>query len=248
MAEYRWNLEEAAAGYDAGAQLVHPFYVAVQDAILSVLAERKPLDLIVDLGGGSGRLLERCLDRWPGVKGVLIDQSPPFLDLARKRLARFVDRVAFHQSTLQADWPALLPVAPDAIVSTSAIHHLEPAEKRDLYARCAAALVPSGVLINGDEIRDPDEAVYRAAVEKWAVHMRELAASGQVSTAMADALLKWRERNVDRFDEPRKSGDDCHETVAVQLEYFRAAGLTNVRTTWQADMWVVMVGERSGEW
>lgn len=243
MAEYRWNQQEAAAGYDAGAQLVHPFYVAVQDAILAVLAERPPLTLIVDLGGGSGKLLERCLDRWPDAHAVLVDQSPPFLDLARHRLARFGDRVTFHESTLQGDWPAVLPAAPDAIISTSAIHHLEPAEKRDLYTRCAGVLAPGGVLINGDEIRDPDDATYLAAVTKWAEHMKVLAASGQVSEAMADALLKWRQRNVERFNEPRKSGDDCHETIATQLDYFRTAGLTNARTTWQQDMWAVMVGE-----
>jgi tRNA (cmo5U34)-methyltransferase len=244
MAEYRWNQQEAAAGYDAGAHLVHPFYIAVQDAILTVLAERLKLELIVDIGGGSGRLLERCLDRWPAVRAVLIDQSPPFLDLARNRLSRFADRVTFFESKLQDDWIRHLPAAPDAIVSSSAIHHLEPNEKRDLYARCAGALAPGGVLINGDEIRDPDDATYFAAVKKWAEHMRELAASGQVSEAMADALLKWRQRNVERFNEPRKSGDDCHETVAVQLDYFRAAGLKNVRTVWQQDMWAVMVGEK----
>ena len=244
MAEYRWNQQAAAAGYDAGAQLVHPFYVAVQDAILAVLAVRPKLELIVDLGGGSGRLLERCLDRWPNLRAVLIDQSPPFIDLARNRLSRFGDRVTFHESTLQADWVRLLPAAPDAIISTSAIHHLEPAEKRDLYARCAAALAEGGVLINGDEIRDPDDAIYLAAVTKWAEHMKELAASGQVSEAMADALLKWRQRNVEHFTEPRKSGDDCHETIATQLDYFRSAGLTKARTTWQQDMWAVMVGEK----
>jgi tRNA (cmo5U34)-methyltransferase len=245
MAEYRWNQQDAAAGYDAGAQLVHPFYIAVQDAILSVLAERETLNLVVDIGGGSGRLLERCLDRWPAVHAVLIDQSPPFLDLARDRLSRFGDRVAFHESRLQDDWGRLLSHAPDAIVSSSAIHHLEPAEKRDLYARCAHTLAAGGVLINGDEIRDPDDATYFAAVKKSAEHMQTLAASGQVSPAMADALLKWQQRNVERFNEPRKSGDDCHETVAVQLDYFRAAGLTNVRTVWQQDMWAVMVGEKS---
>jgi trans-aconitate methyltransferase len=202
------------------------------------------LEFIVDAGGGSGRLLERCLDRWPNLRAWLVDQSPPFLDLARNRLARFAERVTFHESKLQADWTSRLPARPDAIVSTSAIHHLEPAEKRDLYARCAAALAPGGVLINGDEIRDPDDATYFAAVNKWAEHMRELAAGGQVSAAMADALLKWRQRNVENFDQPRNSGDDCHETVTTQLDYFRAAGLTNVRMVWQQEMWAVMVGEK----
>jgi hypothetical protein len=40
MAEYRWNQKDAAAGYDAGAPLVHPRYVDVQDAVLAALSER----------------------------------------------------------------------------------------------------------------------------------------------------------------------------------------------------------------
>lgn len=242
MTEYRWNQKETAAGYDAGAPLVHPYYVEVQDAVMAAL----PADpgFIVDAGGGSGRLLERCLDRWPACCALLFDQSEAFLDLARSRLARFGDRASFHQARLQDDWRSLLTWAPHAIVSTSAVHHLLPDEKRDFYARCANALAPAGVLINGDEVRDADDAVYRATVEKWAQHMQQLADEGRVSAAMADALLKWRARNVEDFGQPRNSGDDCHETIATQLDYFRDAGLDTVRVGWQQEMWAVMIGRK----
>ena len=244
MAEYRWNQKETAAGYDAGAPLVHPYYVEVQDAVIAAVSAALTPQLIVDCGGGSGRLLERCLEQWPGASALLIDQSVPFLEIAQQRLERFGERVAFQQARLQDDWSHLLPASPHAIISTSAVHHLLPDEKRDFYARCASALAPGGVLVNGDEVRDPDEAVYRASVEKWAAHMQQLAADGRVSAAMADALLKWRARNVDKFGEVRNSGDDCHETIDIQLEYFRAAGLTDVRVGWQQDMWAVMIGHK----
>jgi len=243
MTEYRWNQHEVAAGYDAAAPLVHPYYVEVQDAVMAAIAGQQP-QLIVDAGGGSGRLLERCLARWPQASAVLIDQSPAFLTLARNRLEQFGDRVTFHQARLQDDWEPLLARSPDAIVSTSAVHHLVPEEKRAFYARCAALLSPGGVLVNGDEVRDPDEARYRASVEKWAEHMRQLADNGRVSAPMADALLNWRRRNVEQFGVPRVSGDDCHETVDTQLGYFRSAGLVNIRVGWQLDMWAVMIGER----
>jgi hypothetical protein len=75
--------------------------------------------------------------------------------------------------------------------------------------------------------------------------MQQLAANGQVSAAMADTLLKWRQRNVERCDQPRVSGDDCHETIDVQLGYFRDAELINVRVAWQREMWAVMIGEKA---
>jgi SAM-dependent methyltransferase len=224
------------------APLVHPQYAEVQDAVMAAIPGEPAL--IVDAGGGSGRLLERCLERWPQARAVLIDQSAPFLELARNRLQRFSDRFAVHQRKLQDDWRSVLSARPTAIISTSAVHHLEPAEKQAFYARCQSVLAPGGVLANGDEVRDPDDAVYRATLEKWARHMQELETSGRVSEPMAEALSKWRQRNVERFGEPRVSGDDCHETAAAQLEYFRNVGLVNVRVGWQHDLWAVLIGEQ----
>ena len=97
MAEYRWNQSELAAGYDAGATVVHPWYVEVQDAILVEMeAVGAAEGIVVDLGGGSGRLVERILEQWPRVTAVIVDQSQAFLDLAARRLERFPERVALH--------------------------------------------------------------------------------------------------------------------------------------------------------
>jgi SAM-dependent methyltransferase len=243
MAEYRWNNAEVAAGYDAAAPLVHPYYAAVQDAILSVLPFEAETDaLLVDAGGGSGRFLERFLDRYPRGRGVIIDQSEAFLAIARERLSRFGNRAAFVCRRLQDEWSGVVGRPPLAIVSMSAIHHLEPREKQALYRSCFDLLAPGGVFANGDEIRDPVDARYRDALTKWATHMQDLAASGRVSAPMAETLLGWRKRNVERFDAPRVSGDDCHETVAAQLGYLRDAGFQQVRAAWQKEMWAVMVG------
>ena len=37
LAEYRWNVTEFAAGYDAAAEHVHPYYLKIQDTILDLL-------------------------------------------------------------------------------------------------------------------------------------------------------------------------------------------------------------------
>jgi tRNA (cmo5U34)-methyltransferase len=245
MTEYRWNKTDVAAGYDAAAPLVHPYYTEVQDAILSVLPFETDSDaLLVDAGGGSGRFLERFLKRFPRAQGVIVDQSEAFLAIARERLPRFGDRAAFVRRRLQDDWTDALERPPRAIVSMSAIHHLEPREKQALYARCFELLAPGGVFANGDEVRDPDDERYQAALTNWAAHMQDLSATGRVSAPMAETLLGWRKRNVERFAVPRVSGDDCHETVDVQLGYLRDAGFEQVRAAWQNEMWAVMVGRK----
>src|SRR5687768_17355189 len=101
MADYRWNTSPFAEGYDAAAPQIHPYYVAVQQEIVSLLTAfsktRTAAELlhVVDLGGGSGRLLEKVLAALPQATATIIDQSEPFLAIAERRLAPFSPRVTF---------------------------------------------------------------------------------------------------------------------------------------------------------
>jgi hypothetical protein len=126
----------------------------------------------------------------------------------------------------------------------SAIHHLEPTEKQSLYGRCFRALAAGGVLLNGDEVRAEDEAEYRAELTQWAGHMQRQMAGGAVPDIFHPALLGWIDRNVTRFGQPKKSGDDCHETIAAQLRYLQAAGFGTCDVPWQRELWAVLRGQK----
>lgn len=43
----------------------------------------------------------------------------------------------------------------DAIVSALAIHHLDDAAKRELFARVHAALAPGGMFVNAEQVAGP---------------------------------------------------------------------------------------------
>jgi SAM-dependent methyltransferase len=245
MSDYRWNQLDNARGYDAAAEHLHPHYREIQDVILDRLPFL-PGDaaLVVDLGGGSGRLAERLLDSFPQARVWIVDQSEAFLTLARERLARFGSRGVCHQARLQDDWSHVLPEAPAAIVSMSAIHHLDPNEKQRLYQQCADCLRPGGVLMNGDEVRPPDDAEYLATCRRWVVHMHRVMEASLVPEPMHAALRGWEARNVGQFGTSRVSGDDCHETAAAQLGYFGSAGLKNTAAVWQHELWAVLSGTK----
>jgi hypothetical protein len=70
--------------------------------------------------------------------------------------------------------------------------------------------------------------------------------AGLVSGPMAEALRQWEARNVHRFGEPRRSGDDCHETIEAQLAYLCEAGFRTVDVPWQKEMWAVLRGVKTG--
>ncbi len=241
---YRWNTSGATEAYDVAAPAIHPYYEKVQDEILDLLSfgAEEAFEL-VDIGGGSGRLAERVLEQFAGARVTVVDQSEPFLALAERRLARFAPRAAFVQSRLQDEWKEKLQAAPNVIVSTSAIHHLEPAEKRALYAKCHAALAPGGMFINGDEYRPESDAELRALLEEWSVHMSDAIAAGGIPESFRATLDFWKDRNINRFSEPKKSGDDCHETLPTQIGYLQDAGFKNVRATWAEKLWAVVVAK-----
>ena len=245
MTTYRWNLSAFAEGYDQSAHHVHPHYLEVQDAVLAALPfGARDEFLLVDAGGGSGRLVERVLDRFTSARAIVLDQSEAFLALAERKLARFGERAGFRLALLQSDWPSEIGEPVGAVVSMSAIHHLEAGEKQKLFARIFASLAPGGVFINGDEVRPADDAEYLARMSAWAAHMHRVMDAGLVPDGFKEALLKWESRNVYEFAKPKRSGDDCHDTIEQQLAWFTACGFTKTACPWQKEMWAVMVGRK----
>lgn len=242
---YRWNLDEAARAYDAAAEHIHPHYVGIQDEILRLLCQRNDeRPLVVDAGGGSGLLMERILQQLPQAEGVVIDQSEPYLALSAERLSRFGERVKLVQLRLQDEWSQVLPRPAAAIVSMSAIHHLAPQEKRELFVRCRDYLVRGGVFLNGDEIRAESDEDYLAALLRWAQHMDKGVAAGNIPASFGSLIAKWKRRNIEEFGAAKHSGDDCYETVAAQMGNLRAAGFADVRIAWQQAMWALFAAER----
>jgi SAM-dependent methyltransferase len=246
---YRWNTSSAAEAFDQAAEHIHPLYLTVQDEVLRQLPFKAEESFtLIDLGAGSGRLVERVLTQFPDAHAVLVDQSEPFLAIAERRLHAFRDRATFTQCRLQDDWPLALSTQPSAIhaiVSMSAIHHLDPAEKQTLFARCHDMLAPGGVYINGDEYRPENDDDYLAAMKWWCDQKEAAEARGQIPESFRPMFAAWYDRNIRRFGEPKQSGDDCHETVATQMRYLRDVGFTQVETTWAKKLWAVVVAYKA---
>ncbi|MCA9238670.1 MAG: class I SAM-dependent methyltransferase [Planctomycetales bacterium] len=241
MSDYRWNQSQAAQDYDAAAPVIHPRYTEVQDALLGALPFNPLKDFrVLDLGGGSGRLAERLLDHFRHATVVLLDQSQPFVELAHQRLRRFGHRARTVCRSMQEGWAAdLAPL--DAVVSTSAIHHLESPEKLALFRQIRSALAPGGVFLNGDEHRPADDAQFRKLLEDWGQHMEWAHARGEIPESFGEIIAKWRRRNLDGFGAEKHSGDDCHETIEGQQALLSDAGFASVEVVWQEDLWAVTV-------
>jgi SAM-dependent methyltransferase len=117
---------------------------------LSRLVEPK----VLDLGAGPGFLAEHVLARCKVSSYHLLDFSPHMLELARRRLADFGERVFYHQvDFLQDEWWKALPSGFDAVVSLQAVHEVCQAERvSQLYRGIVSIVAVGGKIIIADKL------------------------------------------------------------------------------------------------
>jgi tRNA threonylcarbamoyl adenosine modification protein (Sua5/YciO/YrdC/YwlC family) len=108
---------------------------------------------ILELGTGTGETARRLLDRHPEATLVGLDESETMLSVARARLP--AERVSLRVGRLQDP----LPEGEFDLVATAlSVHHLDPAAKRDLFARVRERLAPGGRFVLADVVVAPDQA------------------------------------------------------------------------------------------
>lgn len=118
-----------------------PRYDELQETVAAATAGLE-VRRILELGTGTGETARRLLTLHPGAVLVEIDASEAMLAVAQMSLGADL-RVRRLEDPL--------PEGPfDLIVSALAVHHLDGAEKRDLFRRIRAELAPGGRFVLAD--------------------------------------------------------------------------------------------------
>lgn len=175
---------------------------------------------ILDLGAGTGILSTTIVERVPTAKIHLLDASSEMLLQAASRLAKWQPQITVRSLSEE------LPGGPfDAIVSALAIHHLNDAEKRDLYSRILVALAPGGVFINAEQISGRS-ARLQNLIE--AVHLDRARALGSSEVEIDGATQ-------------RMSHDQC-ATVSDQVAWLNEIGFEDTECLFRSFRFAVFCG------
>jgi tRNA (cmo5U34)-methyltransferase len=200
-------------------RLIPPFQsfygTAVRAVSLGAAAPRR----VLDLGAGTGLLSGFVRAAHPRAELTLIDGSARMLEQARELLG--ADGVEY----LQADLGDALPAGPwDAVISALAIHHLEDAEKRNLFVRVREALAPGGVFVNAEQVSGPSER-FSSLYATWQEESARTAGSDDAE--WAGAL-------------ERMTHDRC-ASAEDQLTWLREAGFPEADCLFKDHRFAVMV-------
>jgi tRNA (cmo5U34)-methyltransferase len=214
-----------AADYDAPRRrLIPPFDAFYGTAVDALEMLGRPPRRVLDLGAGTGMLAARVAARYPDAELVLTDGAPAMLEQARDALG---DRAEIHIADLADPLP---DGGFDAVVSALAIHHLDDAGKRDLFARVRAALPPGGVFVNAEQVAGPTPCFDRRYRE-W--HEAAARAAGTDDAEWAGAMERMA------HDQPAD--------VEAQLRWLRAAGFDAADCLFKDHRFAVLVARRAGD-
>jgi SAM-dependent methyltransferase len=123
-----------------------PDYDAFQAAVVAGSGDGG-VRSILELGTGTGETARRLLARFPDASLIGVDESEGMLSFARGALP--TERVGLSVARLQDP----LPTGEfDLVASALCVHHLDGAEKADLFVRVREALRPGGRFVLGDVV------------------------------------------------------------------------------------------------
>jgi tRNA (cmo5U34)-methyltransferase len=181
---------------------------------------------VLDIGAGFGAITQEVLIRYPRSSVTCVDGSGEMMKLARERLAKYGERVSFHQADLAyRSWHEQLSGSYDAAVSGLAIHHITDERKRALCVEVFGLLRPGGVFLNDDSILTPPpwQARFEALRYRY-IQEREQALRG--ITRSIEEIMAERKEHAQRHQNYKAPLRD-------QLDWLTEAGFESVDCFWK---------------
>jgi tRNA (cmo5U34)-methyltransferase len=208
------HLDVDADAYDVEIRRFIPYYddmLATGVELLASLAP--PAAHVLDLGGGTGALSAAVLAGLPEARVTVLDVDSAMLGEARRRLARFGDRVEFREASFLDPLPAA-----DAVTASLALHHVHDlGAKTDVYRAIHAALAPGGVFINLDAAITEGPRLSALTFERWAARMAE---HGITQAEATKHFTAW-------------AAEDRYFPLDEELAALRRAGFAEVECFWR---------------
>jgi ubiquinone/menaquinone biosynthesis C-methylase UbiE len=163
------------------------------DVICSLIPPVSGEGRMLDLCCGEGVLTYALLERFPNSHVFGYDGSQTMLDTARAALSIFADRFETRLFDLAATSWRSFPTPLHAVVSSLAIHHLDDAQKQQLFRDVFAMLEPGGAFIIADISQPTSKQAVDLAGRQWdeAVRQRSLHLSGDLSAYEEFHVLGW---------------------------------------------------------
>lgn len=205
--------------YDRSIATLIPHYGELIDAAataVDIVARTAPV--VVDLGTGSGALLQRILKVRPKARLIGIDSDAAMLAAAASRLGTKIHAI-------EEDFEHIRIPRCDVVSASFALHHIPTGRRKAaVYKRCFVSLREGGAIVSADCYVAADGKIRRRNRDAWLDHLKRT-----YTARKAESFLRtWAK-------------EDVYFTLDREIELLKAAGFA-VELTWRKDSFGVLVG------
>lgn len=222
------NIEEQfnliADEYDANRRKFIPcfedYYITSTNMILSGIPAPTR---VLDLGAGTGLLSYYWYKECKTAEYVLVDIAEEMLNISRKRFNGLSN--ICHQTL---DYTKEFPEKEfDAVISALSIHHLDAAQKKELFMRIYAKLPAGGVFANYDQFCSDSSEITGWMDSYWESKLMN-------SGLTAQDIERWKER--------RKLDKEC--SLEAELKMLHECGFADVQCIYSYHKFSVVVARK----
>ncbi len=219
------GFDDAAATYDRSRHALIPDYDEVYAAAVEALElDQAQAARVLDLGAGTGGFSGEVISAHPRSRVELSDVSVPMLEQARARFAAD-PRFSFRELDIVTGqyghgW--------DRIISSFVIHHVSHAAKREVFAKVCAALKPSSIFVNIDQVQACSQAVQDIQMRVW---KKDVLAAGALQKDLEDGMA-------------RMEAMDINADLDEQVLWLKRAGFQTVDVVYRNYFWAVFVAKK----
>ena len=207
-------------------QRLVPHLRELHGTVLRLLPDPRPGEpyRVLDIGTGSGLLIERLLGQVAGARIHLVHSDQANLDAARDRLEAFADQITYEH----VDYVRMNLDGPyDVIISELAANFLENKSKRTVLSAAYAGLRRGGRVIGLIQARGPTEALEAHYASEWERMARDL---GATDGDLANTIIT--------------SAKGRTATLAQQLDWMASDGFENVDCFVKLWRFAVVAGDK----
>lgn len=207
---------------------------------------------ILDLAAGPGSLAHSLRAELPDAHLVVADKDPALLQIATETFAGDIRAEIAAVDLADPSWvthPAIAGAPFDAVVSSTALHWLQPETLVRVYRALAQIVRPGGIVLNGDHLSY--DAAHEPTLRELAARDDQAVQSASFTTGTTDgtnaadtwdawwdavaAVPRYRDALAER---DRVWGEELHiapptVTLEFHLAALRSAGFRETGTVWR---------------
>ncbi|MGC5772111.1 class I SAM-dependent methyltransferase [Paenibacillus pabuli] len=199
--------DRIAEDYDVQRKQLIPCFDEFYGMALDLMESSLDSPRILDLGAGTGLLSGMLLQKYPKAQLTLVDISEKMLEGARRRL-----KDNTHVQYIVGDYSNHdFTSSYDMIISSLSIHHLNHADKKNVFCTVHKLLKSGGLFINADQVQGRTVATDAYYRERW---LESIHRSGLSDEAISASI------------ERRKA--DINAPLEDQLVWLEEAGFSMV--------------------